>query len=254
MKKQYLLLFLLISLWTVQPLVAQPALSDSSIFIPSFSIHYSYQLPSGDLAKRFGNNHNVGGDFMMKFKNNIMLGVEISYLFGTDVKNEEQYFQAIRNDHGYVIDGNGQYAEIHLFERGFTTYLLAGYQFNFLSHNLNSGPFIQAGIGFMQHYVRIENKNNTAPQVTGEYAKLYDRLSNGLSTTQTIGYRYMGNRNLLNFYIAFEFSQAWTQSRRSYNADDMMRNTDKNTDLLYGIKLAWIIPLYGRAPKDFYYY
>ena len=254
MKKHYILLLLLISLWVSKPLMAQPALRDSSIFIPSISLHYGYQFSSGDLADRFGNNHSIGGDFMMKFKNNIMLGVEVNYFFGTDVKNEDNYFHAIRNDHGYVIDGNGQYAEIHLYERGFTTYILAGYQFNVLNPNPNSGPFIQVGAGFMQHYVRIENKDNSAPQVIGEYAKLYDRLSNGFSTTQSVGYRFMGNRNLANFYFAFEFSQAWTQSRRSYNADDMMRNTNKNTDLLYGLKVGWIIPLYGRAPKDFYYY
>jgi hypothetical protein len=191
---------------------------------------------------------------MVKLRSGFILGIDGSYLFGTDVKNEDSYFHAIRNDHGYVIDGDGQYAEVHLYERGLQIFIFGGYQFNFWSPNPNSGPFIHLGAGFLQHYVRIENPGNTAPQILGEYSKLYDRLSNGFSTSQMIGYRYMGNRNLANFYLGFEFTQAWTKSRRAYNADDMQQNTDTHLDLLYGIKVGWIIPLYGRAPKDFYYY
>jgi len=254
MKKIHIIALLLVSLFAVKPVFSQSHAQDSSILIPSISIHYAYQFPGGDLANRFGNNHNVGGAFTLKFKSNIFLGVDFSYLFGTDVKNKDSYFKNIRTDHGYVIDGNGQYAEIHFFERGFQTYVYAGYQFHFLAPNPNSGPFIQAGVGFMQHYVRIENPGNAASQIVGDYVKLYDRLSNGFSTSQTIGYRFMGKRNLANFHIGFELTQAWTQSRRSYNADDMRKNTDTHLDLLYGIKVGWIIPLYGRAPKDYYYY
>jgi len=254
MRKLYIFIALVIGFSSFNNLKAQKSVRDSSIVIPSISVHYAYQFPGGDLSDRFGNNHNVGAAFTLKLRSNFTLGLEANYLFGTDVKNEDSYFHAIRNDHGYVIDGNGEYAEVHLDERGFEIFAFAGYQFHFLSPNPNSGLFFHIGAGFLQHYVRINNPGNTAPQIIGEYSKLYDRLSNGFSCTQLIGYRYMGNRNLANFYLGFEFTQAWTQSRRSYNADDMKRNTDSHLDLLYGIKFGWIIPLYGRAPKDFYYY
>ncbi len=254
MKNFFILLILFIGIWNIQSVSGQKRVRDSSFTIPSFAIHYAYQLPGGDLSNRFGGNHNAGGEFMVKLRSGFILGIDGSYLFGTEVKNEDSYFHAIRNDHGYVIDGDGQYAEVHLYERGLQVFIFGGYQFNFWSPNPNSGPFIQLGAGFLQHYVRIENPGNTAPQILGEYSKLYDRLSNGFSTSQMIGYRYMGNRNLANLYIGFEFTQAWTKSRRAYNADDMRQNTDTHLDLLYGIKVGWIIPLYGRAPKDFYYY
>lgn len=233
---------------------AQKAIRDSSITIPFISVHYNYQIAGGDLTNRFGNNNNVGGAFTLKLRSGFILGLEGSYLFGTDVKNKDSYFRHIRNDHGYLIDGNGQYAEIQMHERGLHIFAFTGYQFTFWSPNPNSGPFIHIGAGFLQHYVRIENPENVTPQIIGEYSKLYDRLSNGFSATQMIGYRYMGNHNLANFYLGFEFTQAWTQSRRDYNADDLKRNTNTSLDLFYGIKVGWIIPLYGRAPKDFYYY
>ena len=253
MKAYFLLLFLLLNLGFISHISAQKSIRDSSITIPAISLHYGYEFPGGDLVDRFGNNHKVGGEFTLKLKSNYILGISMSYLFGSDIKNEGDYFKAIRNDHGYIIDGNGNYASVFLYERGFNTYLQFGYQFNVLALNPNSGIFIMGGIGFMQHYVRIENPDNIAKQVVGDYAKLYDRLSNGFSTQETIGYRFIGNRNLTNFYFGFEFTQAWTQSRRSYNADDMKKNTDKHLDLLFGVKVGWIIPLYGRAPKQYYY-
>jgi len=253
MKTSIILAFIILSLGIFNTASAQKSVRDSSITIPSISIHYAYEFVAGDMAERFGNNHKVGGEFTLKLKNNFILGINMSYLFGSDVKNEENYFHAIRNDHGYVIDGNGNYASIFLYERGFNTYINFGYQLNVLAPNPNSGFFATVGAGFLQHYVRIENPENVAKQVVGDYAKLYDRLSNGFSTQQTVGYRYIGNRNLTNFYLAFEFTQAWTQSRRSYNADDMKRNTDKHLDLLFGLKVGWIIPLYGRAPQKYYY-
>lgn len=253
MRKYFILLFVLLSLIIQPEASAQKSIRDSSIVIPAFSIHYGYEFSGADLAERFGNNHKIGGAFNLKLKNNFIIGINMSYIFGTDVKNGGSYFTEIRNDHGQVIDGNGEYASIHLYERGFNTYLTLGYQINVLAPNPNSGIFFTAGLGFMQHYVRIESEGNITPQIIGDYAKLYDRLSNGFSTQQTVGYRFIGNRNLTNFYFGFEFTQAWTQSRRSYNADDMKKNTDKHIDLLYGIKVGWIIPLYGRAPRDYYY-
>ncbi len=253
MQKIITLIFFILS-GSLFTLKAQKAVQDSSTTIPAISAHYSYDFASGDLTQRFGNFHNVGADFILKLKSNFLLGIDAGILFGSQVKNEEDYFKRIRNDHGYVIDGNGQCAEVYLSMRGFQVYVFTGYQFHFLSPNPNSGPFIQAGVGLLQHQVKIDNPGNVTPQITGEYAKLYDRLSNGLSLTQTLGYRFFGNRNLTNFYFGLEISEAWTQSRRSWNADDMRQNTDTHLDIIYGIKLGWTIPLYGRAPRDFYYY
>jgi len=233
---------------------SQKSVSDSSIFIPSLSIHYSYHLASGDIGKTYGNNHAVGTDFTVKLKNQFVLGLGFEYYFSEDVKNEDSYFANIKTEKGFVIDGNGQYAEMFLYERGFNIQLFTGYQFDFWSKNPNSGPFVQAGVGFMQYRTQIKNTENTAPQVQGEYVKMYDRLSNGLSTTQYFGYRYMGSRNLWNFYIGVELTQGWTKNRRTYNADLPESESLNHFDFLTAIKLGWIIPFYKKTPQDYYYY
>jgi hypothetical protein len=113
---------------------------------------------------------------------------------------------------------------------------------------------VQLGVGFREYWTRIENPDKTAPQVRGDNQKMYDRLRNGLSTSQFIGYRHFGNRNLTNFYIGIELTQAWTQNRRDYNADLLGVKMVTNTDFTTGLKVGWMIPFYRKAPQKYYYY
>ena len=228
--------------------------SDSSIFIPSLGINYAYNIVGGDMKNNFGNHSSVGADLTLKFKNQWILGTSFEYYFGNDVKNEDDYFTGIKNSKGYIIDGNGHFAEVFLYERGFNIQFFTGYQFHLWAPNPNSGPFVQFGAGFMQYWVRIENPGLAAPQIKDDYKKMYDRLTNGLSTTQFFGYRYYGNRNLMNIYIGIELTQGWTKNRRSYNADLISTEIKSQLDLFTALKIGWMIPYYGRQPQEFYYY
>jgi hypothetical protein len=230
------------------------SVQDTNIRISMITGHFSYHIPGNDMAIRFGNSNSVGVDYIFKTTNGWLFGLDYSFIFGENINNEDSYFAGIRNSQGYVIDGDGYFAEAFLYERGFNLNLMVGKQFDLWNFNPNSGPFVQLGFGFMQHYVRIENTYKTAPQINDDYAKLYDRMSNGFSTSQFIGYRYLSNSRLLNFYAGFEFIQGYTQGRRSYNADDRSSDNPPRIDLLSGIRIGWIIPLYGKSRQDFFYY
>ena len=249
--QKYILVFLLFSFACS---FGQFSVKDSSFLIPMISVHYSGHIPGGDMADRFGNSSMVGGSLALKTKKNWIFSLDGNFLFGNQIKNESFYFHSIKNSQGYVIDGNGMAAEIYLYERGFNFSAHFGKQFKFLNPNPNSGPFVELGFGFLQHKVRIENPYFVAPQVIGDYKPYYDRLSSGLSFTQLIGYRFLSDSRLLNFYLAFEFNQAFTQGRRTYNLDDMKSGAENRIDLLSGIRIGWIMPLYPKAPKEFYYY
>ena len=253
--RYYIWFSLAVLLFTSHIAHAQKSISDSSIFIPSLSFNYTFQTPlSGIMSDTYGYNHAVGGDLNFKLKNNFNIGIGFQYLFSDNVNNGDDYFKAIKNEDGYIIDGNGQFAEVFMYERGYNIQLLAAYQFDVLSPNPNSGPYIQLGVGFMEYHTRIENTDRTANHVIDDYSKMYDRLRNGFSATQALGYKYLGNRNLANFFIALELTEAWTNNRRNYNADLDASQMGKSMDLLIGVKVGWIIPFYGRAPKDYYYY
>jgi len=243
--------FFLIFLFS-SSLIAQPNSRDSAVGVTILAPSFAYQTPGGNLADRFGYNFNVGGSLMRKLKSNWFFGIEGQFLFGDQVK-ENHILDSISTQQGFVIGTNGGYADIFLYERGFHFLVKGGKIFHSFSPNPNSGLVATFGIGLLQHKIRIENDDNTAPQVAGDYVKGYDRLTNGISLTESAGWFYLGKNHIANFTFGFEFTQAFTKNRRSYNFDEMKHDDTSRIDLLYGFRVSWMIPFYGKAPKEFYY-
>ncbi len=225
---------------------------DSSTNIVSISATYGYFMPGGDLKTRFGNNSTVGAAFLYKTSNNWLYGLDWNFIFGDKVK-EDSIFKKISTSQGFIIDGNGYPAIVNLNERGFLTSVKFGKLFPINSFNPNSGIVILGSVGLMQHKIKIENTDGAAHQINGDYKKGYDRLTNGLSVSEYVGYMFYGKKNLLNFYAGFEFTQAWTQNRRSFNFDTQSKDQTKRLDLMYGVKIGWMIPIYSRKPDKYYF-
>jgi len=227
--------------------VGQPDLI--SMLYPSFA----FQWPGGDLADRFGASSTIGPGFLVKTSKNWIWGTDINFIFGNTMK-EDSLLQNLATSEGGIIDQQGHFAELRLFERGFYTSFKFGKIFPVFGSNPNSGIMILGSIGYLQHKIRIEVTDNNAPQLMGDYVKGYDRLSDGLQVNQFIGYMHLGKTRLANFFIGVEFLQAWTKNRRSMDFDTMRRDDKKRFDMLTGIKAGWVIPIRRRMPEDFYYY
>lgn len=250
MPRKYI--FIILIIFSVN-CVAQVSVKDSAIATPLISASYSYQMPAGDMAKRFGNNSAIQLNIDYKTRKQWMFGVNGSYFFGKDIR-EKGIFDSIVTSDGNIINRNGEFADIRVYERGFTVSVTAGRMFAFKKPNPNSGIVLNVGIGFIQHKLRIETIGNNVPQLSTEYKKGYDRLTNGLLLSESLGYMYLSNNRLLNFYFGFECLQGFTQSRRSYDYDLMKQDNKKRLDIIYGGKIAWILPLYKKAPQEFYMY
>ena len=189
MKKVYFLIICISIL--AYKLSAQVNVKDSSIFAPYVGVSYGYQLNGGDLTRRFGNNSSVAMNLEFKTKKYWIWGVNGSFFFGKDVK--ETLFDSISTSSGAIINGNGEFADVRLFERGFTTSLTAGRMFAFKKPNPNSGIVFSVGVGFIQHKIRIETIGNNVPELSKKYKKGYDHLTNGLLLSQNLGYMYLSN-------------------------------------------------------------
>lgn len=231
---------------------AQDNISDSKKVIPGFTGHFSWELPGGNMAERYGSNGNVGGGFFLKTKSNFIFMAEGSYLFGQKIKYDS-LFHLIKTHDNYIIDGDGMYADVRTYERGFSVFGKVGKIIPVFNDNPNSGLTLIAGGGFLQHKIRIENPGNTVPQLNETYRKGYDKLTNGPALSEFIGYTHFSDNRLYNFRAGFEFTQAFTQSRRNYDYDLMGKDTQKRIDLFFGIKACWMFPLNKRTPREFYY-
>lgn len=249
MKKVIVLILVIVSLASF----SQKKVEEKAV-IPAISVDFGYQIPGGDMATRFGNNYNVGGTFWLKLKNNFILGLDGYYLFGDELK-EEAYntFDGIKTSDGNITDKYGHSSTILMTERGYYFGLKVGKLFPLTKGNGNTGIIATVGGGFLEHHILIENDGNRTPQILDEYKKGYDKLVNGFAFQEFIGYMYMGKSRLLNFIVGLEFTQGFTKSRRSYDFNLMKYNDKKRLDLLYGIKVSWLIPFRKRMPADFYY-
>ena len=250
MKKVYIFVLFVINCSVFS--YGQASIKDSCINASLITISYSYQIPGGDLSKRFYPNSTIGAGYLFKTKKNWFFGADGYFMFRDKVK-ETGILKNISTSDGNIIDGNGIYADVRLYERGYNLGLKTGKLIPFYGPNKNSGIMILCGTGFLQHKIRIENPGNAAYQIKNDYKKGYDRLTNGISFTEFIGYMYIGNKKLLSFYAGFEFTQAFTQNRR-YNFDLMSDDKTKRHDFLSGFKVGWVIPIFKQSPNKYYYF
>jgi len=225
---------------------------DSAVTVPLLGIHFGGQLPGGDLSERFGPNLNAGGSFMLKTRKNWLFGIESNYMFGRNVK--EDVLKQMKTSNGSIIDNEGFPADIRVTERGVGVHVVFGRVFKFLSSNPNSGLMATVGGGYLQHKINLYDAQQKIAAISGDLKYGYDRLSNGFSASQFIGYLFLSNNRMLNFYFGLESYQAFTTSVRKLNYDTGLPDTKKRLDLVYGIRLGWILPLYKKRPNDFYYY
>lgn len=225
---------------------------DSTISIAMVDVSYAFQVPGGDLAKRFGNSSAIGLSFQYKTKSNWLFGANGSFIFGAKIK-EDSILRAIATPGGTIITNVGTGAEVYQYERGYTLTGSIGKLIPAFGPNKNTGFIISVGGGFINHKIRIEVADNNVYALSKDYKTGYDRKTNGPCITEFIGYRYMGNRKLLNFFIGVEALQGFTQNRRPYNFDQGGPDHTKRKDMLYSFKFGWVLPIYRRDPGTYYY-
>ena len=65
----------------------------------------------------------------------------------------------------------------------------------------------------------------------------------------------MADQGIYNFYAGFYFQQGFTRNQRSqfWDKPNETVSQDIRLDLMYGFRVGWLIPIYKRQPKDFYF-
>lgn len=209
-------------------------------------------FPGGDMAKRFGTSYRVGGALMYKTSKNLIYGLKCDYLFGSKIK-EDSLMINIKNQYGQLVANDGQKFNVGTFERGIVLGIQAGKILNTSPRNADVGILVMTGIGFIQHKIHIYDKTASIPQITKDYKKGYDRLTNGWYIEQFVGYNHFSKNALINFYAGFNLMAGFTKGRRDY-LYDVMRTDDKSRiDLLFGIRAGWYIPVFKKKSEELFF-
>lgn len=232
----------------------QRNVADSAIATPWVAVQYGFNFCAGDLAERYGHFNHVGIFAGYKTSRNWIYAFDGDYMFGNDVR-VTGLFDHLVDSKGNITDQNGDIAKVLVYARGMHANGTIGKIIPVLSPNENSGIYINFGVGYLLHKIRVETQDQVVPQLELEYKRGYDRLSTGLNTSQFLGYAFMANQGFVNFYAGFYFQQGYTYNRRTlfYDQPETPVSTDMMLDLQYGLKVGWLIPVYKRKPKEYYY-
>lgn len=234
--------------------VAQRNVRDSAIATPWIGIQYGANWTGGDLAERYGFQNHLGMMAGYKTAKNWVYGLDGNFMFGKVIRMEG-IFDELTDANGYIFDEGGNTATVLTFSRGFNANVMIGKVFNIFAPNANSGIYVHAGAGYTQHKMRIETNSQYVPSLELNYKKGYDRYTTGLNFHQFIGYAFMANQGIVNFYGGLYLQQGLTYNRREvfFDQPNTPVSTKQRLDLLTGFKFGWFIPVYKRKPKDFYY-
>jgi hypothetical protein len=253
MKKNFnLILIFLLPLFAM----GQRNMIDSIVPTPLLGVQYSGTWSGGDLKERFGYFNHIGVAAGYKFKQNWYAGISGDFMFGASNKiKREDLFHHLVDSYGNFTDQNGDIGTVLTFARGVHVEAEGGKVIHQLGHNKNSGLFLKLGVGYLNHRIRIESNDHVVPLIEKDYRKGYDRLTTGVNLSQFVGYLFMADNNWLNFYAGFYISEGLTKNRRPlfWDQPETPVSTKTRFDLMYGFKFGWLIPVYKRAPKNYYY-
>jgi len=225
-----------------------------AIGTPYVGVQYGLNWTGGDLADRYGLTNALGSHAGYKTKGNWIYGVDGNFFFGNDVKIDG-LLQNLRDANDHIMNTSGTPAIVLFFNRGFNVNLSVGKILPVFNPNPNSGLMIKVSAGYLWHKLRIETQEDEVPQLEGEYLKGYDRLTIGVNTSQFLGYNYMADRGILNFYAGVYFQQGFTRNQRELFWDHPNEKVDKDLRIehLFGFRVGWLIPIYKRQPKEYYF-
>lgn len=246
-------LFLILALTFGLTIQAQRDVS-KSISTPYIGIHYGANWTGGDLADRYGFTNSIGSHAGYKTKRNWVYGVDGNFFFGDSVKIEG-LLQNLKDQKGQIMNTSGTPAIVLLFNRGFNVNASVSKIFPIWSPNPNSGIMVQLTAGYLWHKLRIETQEDEVPQLEGEYLKGYDRLTTGVNTSQFLGYNFMADRGIWNFYGGVYFQQGFTVNQRDLFWDHPNERVSKDLRIehMIGLRVGWLIPIYKRQVKDYYF-
>jgi len=221
---------------------------------PAILAHFGYgpQIPFGDLSDRFGQNFATEVSLEYLLNSNWTFGIQSHFMFGSNV--EVDPLTNLRTSGGFIIGNDRDPAEIQLRQRGSYYGVRVGKLIGLAPNNDRSGLRLAFGIGLLQHRIRIqEDPLRDVSQLTGDYVKGYDRLTNGLALHQFVGYQVLSKTNGIHVVAGFEFFQGFTQSRRSFDFDLQRADTTQRLDGLIGFRLNFTLPFYLGNAEDVFY-
>jgi hypothetical protein len=245
----FFLIFLSSLMATLQSQPVQgPAAAPGSGSYVLLRVGGGFYLTGADLSKGYPQFASIPVGVYYKSASNITLGFNYSPFLGNKVSYTNLYGDML-GPSGEVLDQNGFPTVIRYYMRGFSSTATIGKLLGRSGHK--GGQFeVALGAGFMQHYIKTQFDEGRTPQLEGDYAAGYDRLTNGLQLVQHFRWHYL-NPETISLFAGLDISQGFTKNRRSWNYSNMGADTRTHIDFYGGISAGILIPIGLKTQERF---
>lgn len=217
-----------------------------------FAANGNFDIPGGDMGKRFGLSYRIGPAIMYKTKSNWMFGTKADFILGNKIREDSLLINMLDNN-STILNNAGQRVGIRIYEQGYMLGIQAGKIFSLSKTNSDNGIMALTTVGFMQHRINVFDRDKSIPQIRGEYRKGYDRLTNGIFVEEYICYNYFANNGMINFNIGLDITAGFTRGRRDYLYDVMRTDVGSRMDILFGIRGGWYIPIFKKKSEEYFF-
>ena len=231
-----------------------PGAGSNSVGMTGGNMRDLYHSPYLDFAIEWSYKYNI--DWLVGVDADIWFGMS-----GDNLSGRVERLGSVFNPGETSMAVNGEDGVITAYNRALALRPGIGKIIRVLPNNPNSGILLKASGGwFMQKTIFHQDFNHPQVyQLTGDYAKLYDQLRNGVMLTESVGFVFMSNYSTYaNFKLTFDVSQCWSWSSRPYQIDNIMglngKDDSRYFDLMYSLRLTWMFPFTGKTTYDYYYY
>ncbi|MBQ8703357.1 MAG: hypothetical protein IJ524_03150 [Bacteroidales bacterium] len=231
-----------------------PGASHNSQGLTGGSMRDLYGYPYLDFALEWSYKQQSG--WLMGLDADIWIGMN-----GDNLSNRVERMGNVFNPGETSMAVNGEDGVVTAYNRALALRPGVGRIIRLLPKNPNSGLLLKVSAGwFTQKTIFHQDFNHPQVyQLSGDYAKLYDHLRNGVMLTESVGFLFMSNYSTYaNFKVTFDISQCWSWSARPWQIDNLMglngKDQSRYFDLTYSIRLTWMFPFTGKTTYDYYYY
>lgn len=207
----------------------------------NLQVNFIPEIPLGSVSNRFGYNQqfSIQLEYLQQYKWSYFLTGAVR--LGDKVKQD--VLAPLRNNEGYISGVNGYYADIFGRKRGYEYGIGGSYLQEIGKHHLRfETSVIQLG-----HWIRIVDDSRSVPQVTNEYAKLYDQFTSGFGIRESFLYQLNINEDRSSIIIGVQSSQAFTRNHRALG-------NSRSWDIYLGLRVGYLLPLFRFDDGETIYY
>lgn len=227
-------------------------IDQTSVQSPHIALTAGMVVPQGSWAQSYTTFGAVGVLAGLKTAGNHCLYAHAQSLTGARVEIPG-LLSDLLTPQGQIIDNEGDVAQISITGRGGMFGLGVGHIFPTMRSNPNSGWMLKLGAGSLHHNVHFDYTENRIGPLEGDRLHGYDRLRWGAFGEVRAGYWFMSNDQRINAYGGVHLGAAQTFAQRAVNFDTLEPNVPQAWDGWWGVDVGWVLHIYRRAAKEFWY-